>query len=268
MTDLERMPKPPVPGLVTSVGAQARIVFCAGLVLGAVGGALLWISQSVARSKPWEIAGGVLLALSATPLLTGALMGLWATVQGGKRRELSRGMYYVHWRYDAAQWEEHCQRTHAMTKRFVPLLAACGAGAAVVFAAMVHFDDDRLFFGTVLAHYGVCTAIGATAGVAIGWFCQRLANITHRLQQTLPAQAVIGPAGVYVTGQFAPLSTFGHRLKSVSMVSEPPACIRFLFEVKTKHGWNESAMLIPIPPGKQQEAETLVELLSNSANEP
>lgn len=258
---LKRMPKPPVADVVTSVAAQAKAVLLAAGAMLLFGGVCYGISLLVSWKDPWQITAGISSALSMTPLLTGALMALWVYVQGGKRRQLAAGEYYVHWSYEPNQWAQHCDRLELRYSRALQIFVACGLGIGLVFAAMVHFDDDRLFFGSIVTHYGVCIGIGAIAGWVIGLFCRYLGNITRTIQRDRTAQSLIGPEGVYVTGQFWPTRTFGHNLRSASVGGGASTNVRFVFAVQTNHGTSETTVVIPIPLGQEKVAAALAKVM-------
>lgn len=255
--DLEHFPKPPVDGVATSVGAQAMGILLWGLVLPALAGAFYAVSKLATLHKGWEIAAIVMLAIWPTPLLIGGLMWLSTRMQEKKLRELAGGMYWVWWQYQPDQWRDHCARSEKNLRWIGPGFAAGGAAVALVFAGMVHGDEGRLFFDSVLGHYGVCGLVGSAGGGVVGLICRRLAGITQRLRRTKPAQALIGPEGVYITGQFSPMSAFGHQFRRAIFPNDPPRTLRFVFAVKTKHGWTENEVLVPIPPGQDDAANAV-----------
>ena len=261
IAQLQQMPKQPAPEVVTSVAAQAQTILLACLAFPAAAAVLYGISRLSLNPDPWQVGAVICLGILPTPLLIGLLMGLWSRVQRGKRVELARGMYYVRWVYEPEQWSKFCGQSRQRVRWLVPAMTAGIVGVGLVFAGMVHGEDGKLFFGSVFSHYGFCSGIAAAAGLTVGLFCQHLTNITSRLRRRKTAQSLIGPNGVYITGQFWPMATFGHRFLSARIVKEHPGHVRFLFSVKTNHGWTESTVLIPIPPGQQAVAEAVVDVL-------
>ena len=264
--ELTRFPKAPVDDVVTSVGAQSKAIVAAGVAMLLTAAALYGASLIAAKPKGWEIAAAVISAISLTPLLAGLLTGLWAWTQQKKLRELAGGMYWVHWQYGPQQWDEHCQRSEKNLRWLVSAFAGGGAVLALLFAGMVHADDGQLFFGSIASHYGLCLAAGAAGGAAVGAFCRHMAGITQRLRRTKAAQALIGPAGVYVTGLFSPMKTFGYDFKQARLPSEEPGVMTFVFRVKTKHGWQDSPLSVPVPPGQEAVAKILLQILGAGAD--
>lgn len=243
-----------------SVAAQAKAIFLAGVGIQAAAGAIYGISHFVTARRSWEGAAAIIAGLGISPLFLAAILALWVYVQGKKLRQLAAGQYYVHWRYTSDEWQPHCKISDAKLSNSARTITLVVTGMMLLLAVGVH-SDGNLAFDSIVKHYAAFVGTGLVAGYAIGVFCQYCGNITHKLKQSRTAQALIGPGGIYLTGQFWPLATFGQHLRSVKIADDDPDNICFTFEVRTKHGSTETFVLVPIPPDQREVAQSLVEVI-------
>ncbi|MEM8946979.1 MAG: hypothetical protein AAGD11_17520 [Planctomycetota bacterium] len=266
-SQLRQMPKPPVRDVVTSVGAQAKAILYAGLGMLALAGGMQGVSHLVAARRHWESAAALMLGLSIAPLFLAALLALWVYVQGKKCRKLAAGEYYVHWLHADQQWATHCELTGRKVSNIVRNITLIGTCGSFLLALVTHLEGNAAL-GSVFRHYLVFIVVGTIAGYAIGAFCRYCGNLTHRLKQTRTAQSLIGPAGVYMTGQFWPLSTFGQQLNSILIAKNNPKDIEFDFHVQTKHGPVDMKVIVPVPEGEGEVAKALVEIIKSDHLKP
>ncbi|MEM8946980.1 MAG: hypothetical protein AAGD11_17525 [Planctomycetota bacterium] len=259
---LRRMPKSSVGDVVTSTGAQSKVILLVGVAFQLVSLVFYGVSLIVIRPERWEQAAAIVSCFAPLPLMVGGLLAVWVFAQTRKCRRLAGGEYYVHWRYEPEQWAAHCDHSASKLRLVLPIIGLCGAGVGLVLALLVHLDDERLFYGTLWTHYGLCIGLGSAIGTLVGWFCVYCGNITQSIKQNRTAHSIIGPLGIYITGEFWPTSTLSQSLLSAA-IQPDDAHVLFTFRIRTKNGNNDVPVPIPIPPGQQQVAIALVELIES-----
>lgn len=260
---LLEMPKPPVDDVVLSIVTQWKYVSLVVVLLAGLAG-LFSLVATYSHSDGWYHWAMVLLAVDATPAVIAVGMGAWALTQGRKLRRMTAGEYYVHWKIGPQLWQRTCEHYRSKARWLAPALVAGGAIAGLAFA-MAAFDDNNVFFGSAGGHFFGILGIGTAIGGGIGLYVRFLADITARLMRTRTPQVVIGPAGLYFTGQFWPTKTYGQELRMVRISEEMPGFLRFFFLIENKYGKSHGDAAVPFPPDEAPVAEVVCQLMTERA---
>ena len=260
---LVAMPKPAVQDVVTGIGTQAKWILLVTAILLALAVAFygLWTSTG---DTFWQGCMIAMLIVSPNVGIIGGAFALWARVQNRKLRQMASGEYFVHWRIGDERWEQECERNQKRSRWLIPLISGGFAFVALVFAALVFWDAGDVFFGSPLLHFIGVGGLGAATGFVIGLFCRAMTRITERLMRTRTPQVIIGPAGVYVTGQFWPRSTFNQRLESVELASDARETLVFQFVVGSQHGDQNMFVRVPFPADQVAAAAIIPSLMMDA----
>lgn len=204
------------------------------------------------------IAGMTLVATIISGTIAGLLGVLLPFIGHANRKhekqieEMRAGNYLVRWDLDRDQWLAFIEDE----KEKATELVSTSAVVCTVIALLVGIP-----LWSVLGPLGyVAIVVGAcAAGYLFGkllTFCRRrnLENWNHETFFT-----VIGYDGLFFNNAFYPYSVFGSGLESVEkMETESMTYLTFTFFNQTNDGKNEYQRRVPVPRGKEEEAQMIL----------
>lgn len=259
--ELLSMPKAPVDDIVTTIGAQARIICLTGLVFGLLGGLCYWISEITHPGNFWLGCALACSVLVLPLLLVGLICLLWDFIQSRKLKRLSQGEYYVHWRIDGDRWEKVLEQAGRAKLTIFWIGAGCVFCMGILFS-LVLIPNGEYVFGSPFSHFAFFLTISTTAALIVGGFCHWLANMTEHLMRTRTPQVIMGPEGVYLTGRFGPFKTFDQKLTGATVSGQEAQTLELTIQVQTQYGLVSHDHPIPYPKGEDASARELVKLLN------
>jgi len=257
---LSEMPKQPVSDLVVSTATQAKWALLASMVFPLLAGLFFMLSLNPLQERIWRHWMFVMLAIFPTPGLISLLVLLWSWFYARPLRKLAQGWYYVRWIIPPDLWERECERATRQNQKLGLIVVGLSLLGGLSFAVIAWSEGD-IFFGGAVRHFFVVAAISAGLGLILAVVLSALANVTVRLMKTRTAQVIIGPEGVYITGQYWPFSAPAQTLENVQFHNEESHCLKFIFRVSTQHGPRNRTLNIPFPPERKSEAMAIPKIL-------
>jgi hypothetical protein len=168
-----------------------------------------------------------------------------------------RGDYLVHWSYEPEEWARFARAEEADSREEVWLapLVLFIVGALLGLLIWPGGAGERALLafvcGAVLGLYGW--------GLALlrGYFRRRFL----RFGRTRRPEVYIGPRAVYFNGQYTPWGNVATSRVGARLLAGSPPILEFtLFSTRYSH-----EIRVPVPAGKEQEAEALVALFRNGS---
>jgi len=223
------------------------------------------------------------LGLLATGILINEMETMWMVVLGfflmvtfvictllfWKQARLLRQMFegkrlLAHWVYSKEKAVQHAQGEKVRRAKANLLLWLIIAGFVVFFSVLFvvfgDMDEDGIrFFLSIMG--GVLAIIGLAA-----WLAPILAE--RKIKRSVP-EVFIGEFAVWAFGEFDIWNSAMTQFRSVStgqiteedgspLAGEVSRKIEIVYEQGNRYGYQERKVLIPIPIGKEQEAEEVV----------
>lgn len=246
-------PEAPLPGGPRPLPHQAQARGCLR-AMAALGVAAL-------LAAPFgEVGRGLAIVVAIQAFFLG-LMAFGITLLGRswarQLRHMERGEYLLHWRYSPAEWAPYRQHMQQETRRIHWILTPALAVSGVIFAILLHSDGNPIA-GSLLLNYLIPLVAGAALGwllaAGIAWFN----TVSLRLMDREPPEAVLGPEGFYITGQYWPWRSVGQHLTHAALGDGDPPTLDFHFHVSTGRGSTTRVVAIPVPAGGRVQAEQWV----------
>lgn len=225
-----------------------------GLTFGYVTVALLAVGLLLAlagRGRATTDLGiaGVLAGCTAIPA---AILSLLARRRARRAAALRSGDFLAHWTYAEEEWRPFlaAERERAARRsRWLPLWWALGATVwgMITFAILAGWPAILL-----------CAA----AGAVVGWLSAR------DLRATVPAgreagngvgEAFIGRDAALVNGTFEAWTGFGVALATVGLTAGRPSTLDLSVVSSGGQSTRERTVRIPVPAGRDAEAEQLID---------
>lgn len=258
---LLEFPKAPIETVPTGIQAQTKYLWLMTLILAGVGVAAYLLSI---WSKPNRIAMyvaiGILVVIPGPAIIT-LTFQLWTWTQLKKLRDMASGKYYVRWPIAQVPWERMMQERDKANDQIPRIISSLLGVVILLLVTAIRFDNGHVFFGSELLHFTVPTAVAAAIGYLIGKLCLIFANMTDHIMRTREPQVLIGPEGIYMTGIFWPLNTFGQKLVTAK-IDAGVTLLRCSFRISTKHGSRTEMLKIPYPPERTDESQLVAQLLN------
>ena len=166
-----------------------------------------------------------------------------------------RGVYLAHWTYEAGEWRAHLQQERENSRYLVyggPLIGLVLCGIAVL---------------PFWKELGVLGALGVvTSGVLVGWGLGSLALARAARQRAqsearVRPQAYIGKEAALLDGRYISWAGAGLTLTGATLVPGPPVAIELAVRVNNGRVPFTQMLRIPVPVGRQQEAERVIQAL-------
>lgn len=158
----------------------------------------------------------------------------------------------AYWRYTNEEWlaylEENEKEMWLVNKATLRWAVSITVVVGIFLMAVY---QDVLMLSIIL---GIIAMLAIAAFVAPKMRKQLLQNNVH--------EACIGEHAVYIGGSFQLWNQLGARLTAVAIYEEStPAMLHIFFEYPTLQGFQEEIIRVPVPAGKKDEANRVVEQL-------
>lgn len=168
---------------------------------------------------------------------------------------LAAGSYLAHWqfqeqdwnRFIAIEWRRQKRKAFTTPFGFIALFIIMG-----LLAKGISADD-----------LGWIVLIAFAIGVLISALILIVGRSTHRKLSKGPREVFIAPTGVSIAGRYAPWDVVGTRLGGVKHVAGDPAMLEFEYVSWGRGGSRTTTLRVPIPLGRDQEAQSIVSKLAN-----
>lgn len=252
---LTAMPKAPVEGVTAPILVQVKYCWLVSLVLPMMAGISYLGTQYGIDTDFWNHVMRSMLAIYAVVLLTLIMMTMWTLTLYRRLRHLASGHYFVHWLLTDDQLHDAQSKSSPNVIKFLLIGGAISTGAGLTAAGQA-FADGKLFFATPFEHF-TFTGIGfLMIGCALGYFFWKLAQLKHQFVTTHCVQVIVGPKGLYITGDFWSFDGTFQRLYDVS-VSKEESRIEFKVGTSGEHAIRHEQISIPVPEGELPNARLL-----------
>ena len=166
---------------------------------------------------------------------------------------------YAHWHYDDTTWSAY-RENFAIRNARLPIKLAALFGCSGLLVAILVQNDGELIWNSVATTYvafiGAGAAFGCVLGIAIRWLDNGPLHIMERHR----GECLIGPAGLYITGQFWPWKTTGQGLVAATLGDTGSGELRFDFQTGTAR----KTVSVPVPRGQEAIARDVIERLRPS----
>jgi hypothetical protein len=157
------------------------------------------------------------------------------------------------WTYTEAEWRAFAgreTRRQASGKRTLLWIV----GGFMLIATLVTATRDRkaaVFVGAILFGTWILCLIAAT-----------LSMRTYRKNEKGPVpEARLSKDGVLLGAEFHAWRGFGARLERCALHEGPPPQVELVYSTPQRYGRQETSVRVPVPGGREAEAETLVRQL-------
>jgi len=229
-----------------------RFLFATIILLAGTAALMPFRGKAVMLGK---VAGSTLGVCAAIATLT-----LWyfAWRADAHLAAFKQGVYLAHWTYNAAEWRAHLEQEAENSRHMVyagPLMGLVLCGIPV------------LPFWKELGVLGVAgvAAFGLLAGWGIGSLA--IARASRQRAQAIArgrAEVYIGKEAALVDGHYIPWAGAGLTLTGATLVPGPPAALELTVRVNNGRVPQTQQLRIPVPAGRQQEAERVIQALGVS----
>lgn len=221
-----------------------RIVLVAGL--GLIAAALLLRFAWPGGEELRETAVPALIVAGVVAIIAGALTGMIRARSAARQRMISGEGLLARWHYDPSEWRRFVERDFQRQKRRRLKRFALLAVVVIAFSAMVAFLDEE----ARLLGLGIAIAVLPVAGALLVILPRRVYR--RRLEQ--PGEALISADGIRLAGSYHIWNQPGYRLNGASLAEGDPPALCFAIGYRTKHGWQEYELHVPVPAGREGEA--------------
>ncbi|HKY62632.1 MAG TPA: hypothetical protein VJR29_04360 [bacterium] len=172
--------------------------------------------------------------------------------------DLLEGNRFVHWVYEPDFWREHLRRERRRKKLQTGKYLAIGLIPGTLLGLLVggfEYWGEKKPLATSLAHGALgLLALTGLFGI-IGLFDDFYRWLRFRELQRLGGEVILGPAGLYYSGDLYK-SRWHPRFLSVQWgEDEGFPHLLFKFEVRVKGGYRIDEVLIPVPVGREREGQ-------------
>jgi hypothetical protein len=197
-------------------------------------------------------AGGFAISLMAFLLaITGLIVIIIYAGRAKKLGSILRGEGVIaHWSYSAEEWKAYTEKEYVSEKSEKKTLFIITAVLAIIIGlGFFIFDQDAGFWVLV----GMVVLVGILAFTA--WFT---AWYRHWENSKYHGEAYITGKSVYLNRQFHTWSGPGEKLESIDITNKKGQSILVIvYSVWTRNGRTPATIRIPVPAGKEEEAESI-----------
>ena len=186
-----------------------------------------------------------------------AIIGIIVIViYSGRARLLNRILsgenILAHWTYSSEEWQKYTEKEYKEEKQLKKGLFFVISAIALLMGVVFFLIDHKGGIWVLLAMLGLVAIIAFTA-----WFTSWY---NYRQNKKFHGQAYIAEKAIYLNRQLHTWGGPGDRLVSVAMEKKAnaQALLKFKYSVITRTGSQQQTVNIPVPTGKENEAEELV----------
>lgn len=254
------MPKPAVEDVVVNTDKQAKYVMCFVALIPTIAAGVFYLISRFSHHRYLMTNAWLMLAIAPAPFVLGFIHQKLSFLRKGKLQKTVEGQYYVHWRIGQKKWKKTIKRSEMANTRLVPKIIF-GSVLAAEFCAFCIYNEGGILLDSPVIHFLGSGLAAGVLGAIVGVFGWKMALITQHIRKTQTAQVVIGPQGIYMTGQFWPLQTFGQQLEEAVISRKHPGHLQITLAFRTKYGKHRIPVLVPYAQGEKQKAKELCKLL-------
>ncbi|MGQ0614299.1 MAG: hypothetical protein ACT4PV_11230 [Planctomycetaceae bacterium] len=210
----------------------------------------------------FPIGGTVGLLFPVLGLTVAFIFGLSAAILVRQSRRsrveldaIGSGTFHAHWTYTAREWEQFVE-SESRRGRWLPLLSALLALLCVGLPAGLAWEDRMRLGDSALLHFGAAGMLAAVAGLGVAFGVRALQRRALAGMASAARECFLGHNGLYLAGRYWPFQGIGRSLTGAVLERGSPSRIVFSFEVRTRHGSTTNEVRVPVPQGREAEAET------------
>jgi hypothetical protein len=164
----------------------------------------------------------------------------------------------AHWTYPAAEWTGYAQKEYQREKASKKVLFLVISGIALVIGVGFFLFDHKAGGIVFLCMLGLIAIIGFTA-----WFTSWY---NYRQNMKYLGETYITPDAVYLNRQLHTWNSFGAWLDGVELKGDSDRYLEFKYMAPTRTGVQEYNVNVPIPKGKEQEAQEILGKFATGKN--
>ena len=229
--------------------ARISLAVTAAMLMGIVG-ALVYDPEAH-YVPPLVFVGGFLLVMAM--ITTGIL---WRSALRQDRIFVGEELL-ARWEYAPSEWRRHVERLFrersAASRRMLLVVGVIMLVVGGLFVLAMH-DEASLFVAAVLLGIFVLLVLVAVIAPAR----------QRRFLLSRPGLVLIARGGVYLAGEFHDFRVFGSRLEGAEVARGEDAgrLLRIGYSYDGRYGRQAAEVSIPVPPGKEVEAEDVAAALN------
>ena len=221
---------------------------CAFLIAAAIG--------QFVKDEPREhlrivgfVGGGFMFFASTILLMLG--------VSWSRKVEHLRRDPILCWTYSEDQWTAYTRQVN-QGKRRAPLYVAGFIMASCILAALLNASENSNADGESSNKAVPILIGGLIASLVVGGAVFLFLRANIRKYGHGPGFVLIGEQGFYVMGEFWPVATVGQDLMNIRINTAPEPTLVFTFRVANQSAYTMKDVAIPIPYGKEAEAQAFI----------
>jgi len=176
-------------------------------------------------------------------------------IYSGRARLLNRILsgenILAHWTYSPEEWRKYTEKEYEEEKQLKKGLFFVISGIAVLTGIIFFLVDHKNGIWVLLAMLGLVAIIAFTAWIT--------SLYNYRQNKKFHGQTYITEKAIYLNRQLHTWGGPGDSLESVALEKKDnaQALLKFKYSVITRTGLQQQTVRIPVPTGKENEAEAL-----------
>jgi len=177
------------------------------------------------------------------------------TYEKGKAN-LQAGNYLIKWTYQQPEWEHFLNIDWKRTKKRFVIVSL----VIIILFMIIAFATEAIQINQFWH-----ALFGATGFVGIiMYFFMYYSYISYRRNFLGPREVIIGKTGISLGGVYTAWDTVGAELSDVRIIGGECLILQFLIGTRGKVGSQPIQINVPIPAGKEHEAEEILHILGYS----
>ncbi|MCX6006618.1 MAG: hypothetical protein NTZ34_05060 [Chloroflexi bacterium] len=170
---------------------------------------------------------------------------------------LSGKAVLVHWKYSPEEWMKYTEKEYKERKQLNKGLALVISVIALSMGIIFFLVDHKGGIWVLLAMVILVAIIAFTA-----WFTSWY---NYRQNKKYLGETYITENALYINRQLHTWRRLGARLDSVNFAEgKPPSLLKFVYSAPTRMGMQEYQVNVPVPAGREEEAEKVLNYFKNS----
>jgi hypothetical protein len=182
----------------------------------------------------------------------GTLMYLYRAYTLGKI--LGGEELVARWTYSPEEWARYAEAEHGRDRAGKIVLFFIISGFALFFGILFLIFGGRPGLMVFLAMLGLVALMGGVAFLSI--------HLSYRANKARTGEVFIARTGVYLNRALHNWNMFGASLDDVRLIREESPLVEFVYSYPARHGRQGAEVRVPVPAGKEEEAERVVGLFT------
>jgi hypothetical protein len=183
-------------------------------------------------------------------------------IYSGRARAVSRILksdnVLAHWTYDPAEWNEYAEKQYVAEKKEKKALFLVIAAFALFFGVVFFLIDNESGLWVLVLMLILIAVIAFSA-----WFT---AWYNHRQNLKYLGETYITMDSIYINRQLHTWRGLGAKLESVDLDKHKAhAMLKLVYCAPTRTGFQDYTVRVPVPRGKEAEAEQIYQKLQQNA---